>query len=102
MLQVLVGQQTENFKKPKHKNLLAQYEAQSFSLVCKDRTVDLICEDPMQTFTWIKGKHVHFVVPRFLLFVQSVRCQKLNIFSPPIVHISLYSRQKYFTTIQKL
>ena len=56
VLQVLVGQQTENFKKPKHKNLLAQYEAQSFSLVCKDRTVDLICEDPMQTFTWIKGK----------------------------------------------
>lgn len=56
MNQVLVGQQTENFNKPKHKNFLEQYEGQSFSLVCDDRTVDLVCEDPMQTFTWIKGK----------------------------------------------
>lgn len=35
--------------------MLHKLEALSFSLVCKDRTIDLMCQDLMQVETWIKG-----------------------------------------------
>jgi hypothetical protein len=52
VFEVLEGQQTTTFRNNKD---LSQYENNSLSLVTEKKSFDLICNDMMQTQTWIKG-----------------------------------------------
>lgn len=54
---IIRGQETTTFLKYRknHKQYCEDNVALSFSLVCEDSTVDIICKELMQTDTWMKG-----------------------------------------------
>jgi len=81
---VIRGQETTIFlkhQKASQKQFLADNIAQSFSLVCEDKTMDLICKELMQTDTWIKGLQ---------LLMEYVKILPKEIANPPKSRTSLF------------